>query len=416
MAGMRVAAIHVAIPALDEGESLPACLESLAAQSVPPSAVWVCVNQPDAWWADDGKRPICERNLACLAYLRDEHADRVRVIDRASEGRGWQGRQQGVGWARKVLLEAISATADDADVVVWADADARYPAGYLAQVRDLFATVDAAGLLAPYRHTLSGDDALDRAILRYEIYLRYYALNLWRTGTPFAFTAIGSVIAHPVSSHRKLGGLTPHAGGEDFYFAQKLAKYGRLAQWVDAEVLLAARYSERVPLGTGPALRRGMRGDWSRYPLYESRLFDDVAATRALFAELHAHDVETPLSAFLREQLRESDLWGPLRRNHPHRGRFLRACDERVDGLRILQYLHRAGRDGAGRDEDRLRDYVRRHHASAADLPACLSTDRPWTFEALPLAELDAIREFLRERENACRRQHDRSLHPRGAP
>ena len=45
------------------------------------------------------------------------------------------------------------------------------------------------------------------------------------------------------------------------------------------------------------------------------------------------------MTSFLRQQLDTDDLWEPLRRNFRTREHFVHACEERVDGLRILQYL-----------------------------------------------------------------------------
>ena len=41
---------------------------------------------------------------------------------------------------------------------------------------------DACGLAARYYHPLVEDDAVSRAMLGYEIYMRLYVLNLWRIG------------------------------------------------------------------------------------------------------------------------------------------------------------------------------------------------------------------------------------------
>ena len=77
------------------------------------------------------------------------------------------------------------------------------------------------GLAVPYYHKLIGD-ATDRLILRYEIYMRCYLINLLRIQNPYAFTALGSAMAVTVRAYRKAGGLTPVKSGEDFYFLQNL--------------------------------------------------------------------------------------------------------------------------------------------------------------------------------------------------
>ena len=75
------------------------------------------------------------------------------------------------------------------------------------------------------------------------------------------------------------------------------------------------------------------------YPFYSDEGYAAVKATYDLFPALYDGDVETPMSSFLRQQLATDDLWTSLRANFKSRDLFVRACAERVDGLRILQYL-----------------------------------------------------------------------------
>ena len=68
---MKAGRIFVAIPAMDEWESLPLTLRDLAAQEgVPPFEVHLCINQPDSYWDIPEKRGICDRNQQTLQYLR----------------------------------------------------------------------------------------------------------------------------------------------------------------------------------------------------------------------------------------------------------------------------------------------------------------------------------------------------------
>ncbi len=98
------------------------------------------------------------------------------------------------------------------------------------------------------------------------------------SGARISFTAIGSAMALPVKSYRAIGGMTPHKSGEDFYFLQKLRKFGKVLTWNKEKVYPEARYSDRVFFGTGPAMIKGRDGDWSSYPIYPFELFDEIKA------------------------------------------------------------------------------------------------------------------------------------------
>ena len=403
---MKTPCVHVAIPALDETEWLPHCLDSLRKQSAPISKVWICVNQPDSWWDDPDLRDACERNAELLAWLEEPRGLDVEIIDRSSPGRGWTGKRHGVGWARKTLMDAISGVADDSDVIVSADADAWYTGNYIQQVVQALSGATAGlALAAPYRHAQVQDATTVRAGLRYEIYLRYYFLNMARIGSPYTFTAMGSLISLPVGTYRAVGGLEPRQGAEDFYFLQKIRKRGRLLQWIDAEVLPSARLSNRVPIGTGPAIRSGIDGHWDRYPLYAPQWFDDVQATINAFPALHECDAETPMSEFLRARLGTDDIWGPMRRNHKDRDRFVRACHERVDGLRTLQFLKsRAAMHRVG-DERNLLDFLKLTETGRDAAPDWVLGFPGWSLASVDIDKLESLVDFMRRRENAWRRR-----------
>ena len=103
------------------------------------------------------------------------------------------------------------------------------------------------------------------------------------------------------------------------------------------------RISQRVPFGTGPALSLSMQEMDKRYPLWDASTFVPVEATFALFPELFERNVEAPMTSFLQQQLKTDDLWGPLRRNFKQQDLFVRACQQKVDGLRIQQFLKSQG-------------------------------------------------------------------------
>ncbi|MEE4176672.1 MAG: glycosyltransferase [Bacteroides sp.] len=394
-----VRTLHVAIPAMNEGAFLPHTMECLAKQDYVHFQVWVCVNQPDAWWNDPAKHPLCENNRQSLDYLRKLGWENLHLIDHSSPGLGWKGKAHGVGQARKVLMDTISQAAWDEDIIVSLDADTLFEDHYLSSVADVFKRFpQAVALSNPYYHRLTGEDTLDRAMLRYEIYMRHFALNLWRIGSPYSFTALGSAIALPVKAYRKIGGMTAKKSGEDFYLLQKLRKTGWIANHNTSPVYPATRYSDRVFFGTGPALIKGSQGLWDSYPIYDYRLFDQVAETYARFPELLHRDMETPMSPFLNQQFGETDIFAPLRENNKTVAHFVNACHHKVDGLRVLQFLKYHQTLKAYSDEANLINFLGKFFSEffvqfkKEDLEVL-------DFQTSPIPLLDDIRNFLMERE-----------------
>ncbi|MCX6245365.1 MAG: hypothetical protein NTU98_11755 [Bacteroidetes bacterium] len=390
--------LYIALPILNESELLPRLMDCILHQDYQSFRVFACVNQPDEWWEIPDKRAICEANLQTLCYLEEFSGSDITVIDRCTPGNGWKGKRHGVGWARKTVMDAIERVARDQDIIISLDADTTFSEHYFSSVTGNFAShPEAVALAVPYFHKLTGREDADRAILRYEIYMRYYSLNLWRISSPYTFTALGSAMAFPVWAYRAIGGMTPKMSGEDFYFLQKMRKYGKMLFNNTEKVYPAARFSDRVYFGTGPAMIKGNMGDWSSYPVYASHLFDELKMTTDLFEEFFFRTGSTPVVEFLRNLLKEEDPFLPLRQNARDPKTFIRACHEKFDGLRILQYLKNRQQDTTGTDEDHLSAFMRKYYpAETEEMKIDLAAI---SFKRSPLKELDQIRLFLMKKE-----------------
>jgi len=391
--------IYVALPVMDEAGGLPVILNLLKEQTFRDFTLVVCVNQPDGWWDDPEKSVICETNAHSLALLNSFREFRVEVIDCSSRGSGWRGRKHGVGWARKTVMDQISGEAASTDIILSLDADTVFCDRYLESVVESLITYPTAMALSiPYYHRLPDDPVAARAILRYEIYMRHYLLNLFRIGSPYAFTALGSAMAFPVWAYRKVGGMTPKLSGEDFYFLQKLRKGGALVCRNRETLYPEARFSSRVFFGTGPAMIRGARGDWGSYPIYSSGLFDDIGESYRRFPDAYAGQVETPVTGFLREMTGEADPFGALRKNATDEKQFVRACHEKFDGLRILQYLKQKQKTSRRSDEENLTGWFHRFYPDFR-----FPLQKGFSFNESSLDMLDGIRNFLFREESRLR-------------
>jgi glycosyltransferase involved in cell wall biosynthesis len=398
-----MAHLFVCIPALNEAETLPRTLECLEVQTLKSFTTIVCVNQPEAWWEDPEQHPKCMNNAETLRFLSSYTSMPVITLDRSSHGRGWQAGRSGVGHARKYIMDHALTLAATDDIIVSLDADTTFGPEYLQAVHESLANAKGiAALSVPYYHRLTGEERADRAILRYEIYMRNYAWNLYRIRNPYAFTALGSALAVPVRAYRAIGGLTPKQSGEDFYFLQKLRKYGSILNTCPEKVYPAARFSDRVNFGTGPAMIKGDAGDWESYPIYSSALFDDIRDAYGQFRWLFPSDNEIQLHSFITETMGDKDLFPSLRQNFNTESKFVRACWEKFDALRILQYLKSHQKDLPGTDEDHLRALFA--HPEFSGNPSLLPDDL--LFSTAPIALLDEIRNTLMNEEERMMHRH----------
>jgi len=148
---------------------------------------------------------------------------------------------------------------------------------------------------------------------------------------------------------------------------------------------------------------KGNRGDWESYPVYHHRLFEEVKETYDAFPTLFHEDVNTPLGEYLTGTTGKN-IWKPLRKNAPNEKTFIKSCTEKIDGLRILQFLkHSQGEQGYSDEECLL--------ANLKHLQADLFDDFDFlrdgfTFDELSSGQLDVLRNALVAIEEQYQKEH----------
>ncbi len=396
--------IYVALPVLNESDNIVKLIDCLSLQSYSNFKLIVCVNQYDSWWGILDKVAQCEDNVVSLKLLKSVKYIYIEILDHSTKGLGWSDKKGGVGWARKTIMDYIASKANKNDIIVSIDADTYYPTDYLQSIVDFFnENKDVCGLAVPYYHNLNNDDT-DRLILRYEIYMRYYLLNMMRINNPYDYTALGSAMAFPVWAYIKVGGLTPVASGEDFYFLQKLVKHSKIGVWSNSVAYPSPRYSNRVLFGTGPALIKGQSGDWSSYPHYHYSLFDKVGETYNIFGELFKNaELTTPLDEFLKSQTNTNNIWSPLLSNYKDQKNFILACANKVNGLRILQYLRKQHENVELCDEDIIYNYLLTYYNDEID-DKLLNDVKNMNYQESSIEMLNELRDFLFHKEMELRK------------
>ncbi len=401
--------IYLTLPILNEFEYLQTLIEALKKQTYKNFELIAVVNQPNDWWNNPEKIAICENNQKTLEYLKSIKDFELEIIDKSSQGQGWDKKRFGVGWARKVAMDRAGKKAKDDDLILSIDADVFVYPNYLITINDFFKKNKKAQVLqVPYFHELTGDEKKDRAILRYEIYMRYYAINLWKIKSPYNFTAVGSGMAVKSKIYKKIGGITPKVSGEDFYFIQKLRKFCPVYSYVKESVYPLARYSDRVFFGTGPAMIKGKEGEWESYPIYNYKDFLKIKETYLLIEKLFKEDIATPMTSFLESQFNTSNVFEPLRKNSKDLKRFCKAFHEKVDALRILQFLKDLNRNSDSSDEENFRDFFNENYTACEKKPLeNIINDPKFNFETMSIENLDIIRHFLYENEKEYQYLHN---------
>lgn len=282
----------IVVPAIQEYENIQLLLESLIQNDnkyFKETLVMFVINNL-AVSSDDVKKD----NRKSLALLREiiskisciELAKKiidvglnVGLVDAASIGLELPEKDGGVGLARKIgmdlALSLFDYTNQAKKILICLDADCTVEQNYLTSiVVRAFHHSDIHAAYVNYEHPLPEHEQDKRAIICYEIFLRYYVLGLKWANSPFAFPTIGSTMICDYESYLRIGGMNKKKAAEDFYFMEKLAKITTIYKIDSTKIYPASRGSWRVPFGTGQRVNRYIAGTHEEYVLYDPKSFN----------------------------------------------------------------------------------------------------------------------------------------------
>lgn len=170
--------------------------------------------------------------------------------------------KQGVGLARKIGADCAAALIQQGSIkqpwIFSSDADAHLPDNYF-ELPAISApasgnTQQNSAYVYNFHHRIS-NNSVGQATEIYEQQIKYYQAQLEQAGSPYAFFTLGSCIAISMTHYCMVRGFPKRAAAEDFYLLNKLAKVGKISTLPTISISIDARISDRVPFGTGPAVR-----------------------------------------------------------------------------------------------------------------------------------------------------------------
>ncbi len=280
----------IVIPVLAEYENLLSLLESLINNNKRYFASTLVLfvvnnlNEADEDVKEDNKRTIdlltdiIKTNKADpLINKVNESGLNINFVDAASNGLELPDKDGGVGLARKIGMDLALTILDyqskEKKILISLDADCTVDNNYLSSIIDMFNSEKINAGYVEYEHKLPKNDVEKRAIICYEIFLRYYVLGLQYSNSHFAFPTIGSTMVCDYESYINIAGMNKRKAAEDFYFLEKLAKITRIYQIKNTKVYPSSRGSWRVPFGTGQRVNRFISGTHNEYLLHDPKVF-----------------------------------------------------------------------------------------------------------------------------------------------
>jgi glycosyltransferase involved in cell wall biosynthesis len=280
------ASIFVVIPCYNEPCILDA-LNSLAACYPPESkvAVIIVVNSSE----DSGPEVFNQnqQSLSEVEFWKKNHPSFLQVC--LIQANNLPRKFAGVGWARKIgmdeAVKQIYLSDQEDGIIVSFDADSTVAPNYLREIERAFGNSPECNFFTiQFAHPLIDESSSEESegILRYELHMRYYRNAMKWCGYPHAIHTVGSSFAVRASSYVKQGGMNRRKAGEDFYFLHKLVFLGKYGNINSTTVFPSARQSDRVPFGTGAAMKKWAEGNPELITTYN---LDAFIPLKEFFAE-----------------------------------------------------------------------------------------------------------------------------------
>lgn len=340
--------LSIVIPAYGEDQYLPATLDALEdVDRAEECRVVVIVNHgPEApAEAKESNDKVWDDLLKRKGKQRFD----LQVLDARNKGDFATSSKVGVGLARKIAMDSALAAysgPEEEGVLVCLDADCLVSQNYIDALLNWTRAKPEQGTVnIPYEHRLPEDPEHRKAIVTYELFLRYYVGGLKAYKNLYGHHSMGSAFATRHRTYCAARGMVKRRAAEDFYFLDKVAKLAPIGTLNEARVYPSPRISERVIFGTGRTMLKARDGDPLSvfYDLRTFALIDQVRSSLKDAREEQLYESGRELGVDWQDYLKgrgwpkaRAGLYegqGAARRARP-------AFDHWFDGLESLKLAH----------------------------------------------------------------------------
>ena len=259
----------------------------------------------------------------------------------------------GVGLARKIGMDEALHRFNKLDksngLIAGFDADALVEENYLIEIENYFKQypkINACSI--NFQHPIKGNEFSEDIytnIIQYELHLRYFVEALRFVNFPFAYHTIGSSFAVRADIYAKQGGMNRRKAGEDFYFLQKVIQLGNFGEINSTKVIPSPRISDRVPFGTGAAVKKMIDNNETIYYTYSFKIFIILkkffVEKDKFYIQFSAEKIAPILNEFLKNNKFEDDLI-KIRKESPNLGVFKKKFFDWFNAFRVIKFLNYA--------------------------------------------------------------------------
>lgn len=357
----------IVVPAIAEYENIKSLLSSLNANEPEyfSSTLILFVVNHIVNSNEDIKKENLE-TIKCLKAIIDQDKNdlpmkniieksqlQIGYIDAASADFELNEKDGGVGLARKIGMDAalkiFNYDLPYKNILVCLDADCIVSENYISTIRNFFNKNDFSAAYVNFEHMKPKEEENYKAIINYEIFLRYYVLGLHFANSPYAYHSIGSTMVCDTESYVNIQGMNKRKAAEDFYFMEKLSKIVEIKKIDGTKVYPSSRGSWRVPFGTGKRVSRFLEKVQNEYLLYSPSSYEVLKKWLAIFHSENiltgqeylkeAKNIDDSLSKFLISSKFEID-WENILKNTKSANQINKQKKIWFDGFKTLKLIH----------------------------------------------------------------------------
>ena len=342
----------IVVPSIAESNNLPELIKSLEQNDeleLLSTLLLIVVNHNIS-----STEEVKNDNQKTLDYLRNLKSNiNISIVDACSFGKEMDDKNGGVGLARKIGMD-LALTKFDYNsitkrIMICTDADCIVEPNYLKEIATGFNNNNYEAAVVNFSHDISGEDEETKAIICYEIFLRYYVLGLSFAKSDYAFHTIGSTMMCTPEAYAKVEGMSKRKAAEDFYFLEKLAKLYPIGEIKSTCVYPSKRGSWRVPFGTGKSVDRYLSNTRDEYLLYDPKSFLILKTWLGSFFDKSlipssdlikiANNIHSTLAEFLKQQDFENFILKVLNKNK-NQNEVEKQKHFWFDAFRTLKLIH----------------------------------------------------------------------------
>jgi hypothetical protein len=355
----------IVIPAISEFQNLYSLLKSLAKNDnkyFPSTLIIFVINNSVS--SNDDVKENNQKNIELIRSIIYKNGEnefikeiitsglRFALVDASSAGREIPDKEAGVGFARKIgmdlALTVFNYSSQKKKLIICLDADCTVQNNYLTEVVDNFNEKNLSAAVINFEHNIT-EEKNTKAIICYEILLRYYTLGLHFANSPFAYQVVGSTVACDYETYIKVEGMNKRKAAEDFYFLEKIAKRVLIEKIKSTKVFPSSRSSWRVPFGTGQRVARFLSKFQNEYLLYDPETFLILRdwlkvfnSPEALSCEEYlslAEEINVSLHQFLIDNKFEI-VWNKILNSSKSQEQINKQKNNWFDAFRTLKFVH----------------------------------------------------------------------------